>query len=195
MPHTFDAARFKRLMSAERRQELPPRPILEKIGLHPGQVFVDIGAGPGFFAIPAAEIVGPRGRVFGLDIAPVMAEELRKNAARKRAANIRVGIIPKTAAKLPPGADFYFLANVFHEVDDRKAYLRNIRRHMSASSRLVIIDYLKKKTKRGPRLSHRVPLKALRALLVETGFVVERIFRPNEMEYAVIARPAAGGHR
>lgn len=195
MPHMFEAARFKRLLSPERHEELPPRPVLEKIGLRAGHVFVDIGAGPGFFSLPAAEIVGPKGRVFGLDVARIMTDALKKYAARKKTTNIRVGIIAKTAEKLPTGADFYFLCNVFHEVDDRKAYLRNIRRHMAASSRLVIIDYLKKKTNRGPRLSDRVPLKTLRTLLVEAGFAVERVFRPNEMEYAVVARKAAGGRR
>jgi ubiquinone/menaquinone biosynthesis C-methylase UbiE len=195
MPHTFEAARFKRLLSPERHEELPPGPILEKIGLRPGQVFVDIGAGPGFFALPAAEIVGPEGRVWGLDISPVMTEALRKFAARKKAANIRVGIISKSAGKLPAGADYYFLANVFHEVDDRKAYLGNIRRRMSFSSRLVIIDFLKKKTRHGPPLVDRIPLRALKALLVDSGLAVERVFRPNEEEYAVVARRAAGGRR
>ena len=41
MPHKFHPARFKRLMSAERHKELPPGPILEQIGLRPGQTFVD----------------------------------------------------------------------------------------------------------------------------------------------------------
>ena len=60
MPRKSAAARSKRLMSAERRQEIPPERVLETIGLRPGQVFIDIGAGPGFFALPAAAAVGPR---------------------------------------------------------------------------------------------------------------------------------------
>jgi len=195
MPHKFETARFKRLMSAERREELPPGSILERIGLRSGQTFVDIGAGPGFFALPAAAIVGPKGRVFGLDVAQIMVDELRKNAARKKASNVETGLIPEAGAKLPNGADFYFLANVFHEVDDRGAYLRNLRKHMTGRSRLVIIDYLRKKTKHGPPLRDRVPLQTLRTFLAEAGFVVERVFRPNEMEYALIARRSSRGCR
>jgi ubiquinone/menaquinone biosynthesis C-methylase UbiE len=195
MPHKFHPTLFKRLMSAERRKELPPGPILEQIGLRPGQTFVDLGAGPGFFALPAAAIVGPKGRVFGLDIAPVMVEELRKNASRKKAANVEAGLIPETGAKLPVGADFYFLANVFHEIDDRTSYLRNIRRYMAAASRLVIIDFLKKKTKHGPPFCDRVPLQTLRAVMASAGFSVEKVFRPNEAEYALIARRTSGGRR
>ncbi|MCX6565192.1 MAG: class I SAM-dependent methyltransferase [Candidatus Aminicenantes bacterium] len=190
MPHKFEVARFKRLMSAERRKELPPKLVLGEIGLRPGQVFVDIGAGPGFFALPASAIVGPGGRVIGLDVSPVMVDELRKNAALKKAANIRTRTIPETGADFPAGADFYFLANVFHEIDDRTAYLRRIRSRMTARSRLVLIDFLKKKTKHGPPLRDRIPLRTIRSLLVASGFTVVRIFRPNEEEYGVVARRA-----
>jgi len=195
MAAKFDAARLKRLMSAERRTELPPGPILEKIGLRAGQTFADIGAGPGFFALPAAEIVGPQGRVFGLDVNEVMLVELRKNAARKKLSNIEICLIPEEGGGLPAGTDFYFLANVFHEIDDRTAYLRDLRKRMSERSRLVIIDFLKKKTKHGPPLPHRIPLQVLRELLAESGFAVERVFRPNDEEYGVVARRAQGGCR
>ncbi len=195
MPHKFESSRLKRLMSPERRKELPPVPILRQIGLRPGQTLVDIGAGPGFFSLPAAGIVGSEGRVIGLDVAPAMVEELRKNAARKKAFNIETGLIPEAGASFPPGADFYFLANVLHEIDDRRAYLRGLGKAMTASSRLVIIDFLKKKTQHGPPLSDRIPLQTLRTELAAGGLTVEKTFRPNKDEYMVIARRGTGKRR
>jgi len=190
MPQTFESVRFKRLMSAERRKRLPPVSVLREIGLGPGQTFVDIGAGPGFFALPAAEIVGFSGRVYGLDVSPFMLDKLRRNAARKNAANIRVRRIREAGVALPAGADFYFLANVFHEIEDKPAYLRNLRAAMAARSRLIIVDFLKKKTWGGPPLRERIPLRNMRALLAGAGFAVERVFRPNGDEYGIIARRA-----
>jgi len=190
MSHQYEPARFKRLMSAERRKELPPKLILGEIGLRLGQVFVDIGAGPGFFALPAAAIVGPGGRVIGLDVSPFMVRRLRENAARKKATNVLARRIPEAGPAFPAGADFYFLANVFHEIDDRTVYLRRIRSRMTARSRLVIIDFLKMKTKHGPPLRDRIPLRTLRSLLGVSGLAVERVFRPNEEEYGVVARRA-----
>jgi hypothetical protein len=58
---------------------------------------------------------------------------------------------------------------------------------MSAASRLVIIDFFRKKTEHGPPLRDRIPLRELRRLLAATGFKVERVFRPNGEEYGVIA--------
>ena len=45
-----------------------PEKILLQIGLNTGMTFVDIGCGYGFFSIPAAEIVGPSGKVICIDI-------------------------------------------------------------------------------------------------------------------------------
>jgi ubiquinone/menaquinone biosynthesis C-methylase UbiE len=190
MAHTYETARFKRLMSVERRKRLPPVPFLREIGLRPGQTFVDIGSGPGFFALPAAKMVGPSGRVFGLDVSPFMLDQLRRNAARKKAANVRIRRIPEAGVNFPTGADFYFLANVFHEIEDKPVYLRSLRAVMTARSRLVIVDFLKKKTWGGPPLRERIPLRTVRSLLTGTEFIVERAFRPNEDEYGIIARRA-----
>jgi len=188
MPEKYESARFKRLMSAERRRELPPERILGEIGLHRGQTLVDIGAGPGFFALPAAAIVGPTGRVVGLDVSPVMIEELRKNAARKKFNHLEARLAEETEKNLPAGADFYLMVNVFHELEDRSAYLRRIRTSMNASSRLVIVDFLKKKTPHGPPLGERIPFRAIGGIMTDAGFVVERVFRPNAFEYGVIVR-------
>lgn len=187
MPLRSEEARLKRLMSAERRRRLPPERILTEIGLAPGQTFVDVGAGPGYFALPAAGIVGPSGRVFGLDISPFMLDRLRRLAARRNATNVRARRIPEAGVRFPAGADFYFFANVFHDIEDKPVYLRNLRSSMSDRSRLVIIDFLRKKTEGGPPLCERIPLRTLRSLLALTGFAVERVFRPNADEYGIIA--------
>ncbi len=102
MPHKFDPARLARLMSDERRRELPPDRILLRAGLGAGQTLVDIGCGPGFFVLPAARIVGPRGRVIGLDTSPVMVAELRKNARAAGLANVRVARIAESSPKSLP---------------------------------------------------------------------------------------------
>lgn len=192
MPHRFEDARYERLMSAERRRRLPPESILHDIGLKPGQTFVDIGSGPGYFALPAARIVGRSGRVFGLDVSPFMLGHLRRLAAREKAPQVRVRKIPEAGVSFPSGADYYFLANVFHEIEDKAAYLRDLRTAMAVCSRLVIIDFFRKKTIGGPPLRDRIPLRTLRTLLADTGFAVERVFRPNEDEYGVIARRRPG---
>lgn len=47
--------------------------------LRPGSVFYDVGANIGFFAILAARLVGPTGRVVAFEPSPTNAEALRRN--------------------------------------------------------------------------------------------------------------------
>lgn len=188
--HKFNPADRSRLCSEDRLKRLPPARILNDIGLKLGDTLVDIGCGPGLFALAAASVVGPRGAVYGVDISPEMIDDLKRSAEALGLTNVRAMLTRETEARLPRGASFYFLVNVFHELADRPAYLRNIRRSMGPRSFLVIIDYFRKKTLHGPPLSERVPLKEAKALLAEQGLAVIRTWRVNEDEYGVIAGPA-----
>ena len=51
----------------ERRQWQDPEKILPSLGVAPGMVFIDVGCGDGYFALPAARRVGPQGKVYAVD--------------------------------------------------------------------------------------------------------------------------------
>ncbi len=190
----FNSAHLARLMSAERRRELPPDRILHQAGLAAGQTVVDIGAGPGFFALPAARIVGPRGRVVGLDISPVMIAELRKNTRVAGLSNVRAVRMAASSTEIPSGADLYLIVNALHEFDDPAAHLAVVRKAMIASSRLLIIDFFKKKKNMsGPPLAHRISLARIKTLLSSSGLEAIRTFRANADEYGVIAHRLGKG--
>ncbi len=48
--------------------------------LAPGETVVDLGSGAGFDALLAASMVGPDGRVVGIDMTPAMLAKARRNA-------------------------------------------------------------------------------------------------------------------
>ena len=82
----------------ERRKWQNPDSILASIGLNLGFTFVDVGCGEGFFSIPAAKIVGKKGRVFALDSDGEAIATLGKKASTKNLTNIeaRVGTAEDT---------------------------------------------------------------------------------------------------
>lgn len=48
--------------------------------LQPGDIVLDLGCGGGFDCFLAAKVVGPTGRVIGVDMTPEMIEKAQENA-------------------------------------------------------------------------------------------------------------------
>src|SRR5215207_4296419 len=48
--------------------------------LQPGETVVDLGCGAGFDTILAAQMVGSKGRVIGIDMTPALLQKARRNA-------------------------------------------------------------------------------------------------------------------
>jgi O-methyltransferase/aklanonic acid methyltransferase len=77
------------------------RRLVEIADPRPGQRVLDIGCGRGAALFPAANLVGPTGRVLGIDIAPAMVEEARREASRQGATNVDVRVLDGEAPDLP----------------------------------------------------------------------------------------------
>lgn len=57
------------------------RRLLTAAGIGPGMTVLDLGSGAGDLALLAAEVVGPTGRVLGVDMNPQILETARRRAA------------------------------------------------------------------------------------------------------------------
>jgi SAM-dependent methyltransferase len=78
--------------------------LLELGGVRPGQTVLDVGTGLGEPALTAAGVVGPAGRVVGVDISPSMLEVARRRAAAGGAGNIEFAVADLESIALPPGS-------------------------------------------------------------------------------------------
>lgn len=69
------------------------RQLVDLVDPQPGERVLDLGSGLGASALPAAERVGPTGRVLALDLAPAMVDGLSRRAAAAGHAHLeaRVG--------------------------------------------------------------------------------------------------------
>lgn len=72
----------------EWRTYFTPRRTLYAPGLRNGMSFADLGCGYGTFSIAAAKMVGKRGKVYAIDIDPVMLRIVRQGARSERLENI-----------------------------------------------------------------------------------------------------------
>jgi len=99
---------------------------LRSIGLKRGQIVLDFGCGKGHYTIPAAKVVGNKGKVYAMDKDRKDLNKLRRSA--KRIDNIEF-INKKTVVPLEDNCvDVVLCYDVIHYAKKRKVIYDEIRR-------------------------------------------------------------------
>ncbi|MEW5764891.1 MAG: class I SAM-dependent methyltransferase [Acidobacteriota bacterium] len=185
MTKKFNPAEVGRLESPERRRAMPPAGILRKIGLKRGMTFADVGAGTGFFSLPASRIVGPSGRVVALDVSKEMLEHL---IAKGPPGWVETKICGEASLPLADGAaDLVLACFVLHEAQDPVAFLRELGRVAKPRSPVVVMEWSKIRQKEGPPFEHRLHHHDVEALILQAGLCFRGMEFYNPSQYFAFA--------
>lgn len=167
----FPVRRRRLLLTAQRRRVMPPAKTLRALGLARGMCFLDVGCGPGYFAVPACGVVGKYGRVLACDVSPVMLREVRAGARARGYANLTARRCEGCLIPFPDAvADFALLAFVAHGVADLRALFGELRRALRRTGTLVAVEWHKRQMDMGPPHDARLAPAELTAELREAGF-------------------------
>ena len=129
--------------------------------IHAGETVIDIGSGAGFDALIASVIVGPTGRVIGIDMTEEMLHKARKGAHKMGAGHVEFQ--QGYADNLPLTEDFadVVISNgVLNLTPDKTKTLREWVRVLKPGGRLFIGDIL---------ISKPLPQEALDDISLWTG--------------------------
>ena len=111
--------------------------------LRPGEHVVDVGCGAGIDTIIAADMVGPEGRVTGVDMTPAMLEKARASVAAAGCTNVRLELGYAEQLPLEDGSVDVVISNgVMNLFPDKLAGLREMARVLKPTGRLQIGDIL-----------------------------------------------------
>lgn len=101
----------------------------QEIPVKEGMTVVDYGCRPGRYAVPAAEAVGPEGKVFAVDVHPLAVEATEKKARRESLTNLETVLVDGYDTGIESSsADLVMLLDALHMVGDRDAVLREVHR-------------------------------------------------------------------
>lgn len=171
MAHKFEEKNMNKLDNPRRREILPPKETLLKLGLSKGDTVADIGCGIGYFTFPAAEIVDVDGKVYALDTSKKMLDEVRKNITEKDINNIEAVKTAKNSFMIKDGIiTFALIVNVLHEIDEKESFADEVIRIIKDEGKIVIIEWIKKQTDFGPAIDHRIDEEEVKKLLIEKDF-------------------------
>ncbi len=108
-----------------------------------GERVVDIGSGAGLDSLIAAQMVGPSGRVIGVDMTKAMLERARKSASEAGLDNVEFRAGLAESLPVPDGwADVVISNGVLNLLPDKLAALQEMARVLKPGGRLQIGDIL-----------------------------------------------------
>jgi ubiquinone/menaquinone biosynthesis C-methylase UbiE len=116
--------------------------IVDALGLQAGMAVADIGAGTGLFTRLFAREVGPRGRVYAVDIAPDFVASIMETARARGLTNVEGVVNDPRDVHLPEASvDLAFLCDTYHHLEYPRSMLESIRRALKPGAQLVVVDF------------------------------------------------------
>lgn len=189
--HSFsDAAAWSKKFDDPKRDAWQkPLEVIQALKLKPDAIVADIGAGTGYFAVRFAHMV-PKGRVFGVDSEPDMVKFLSERAKREGLNNLTAVAADPGNPRLPEKADLVILVDVYHHIDKREAYFRQLQQSLKPGGQVAVIDF-KMDSPEGPPPKARIAPERVKKEMLSAGYALtqEHGFLPNQ--YFLVFQPAA----
>jgi precorrin-6B methylase 2 len=176
---------------SERESEENPEGALDAIGIKPGMVVADVGAGTGYMSLKMAKRVGPSGKVYSEDVQPEMLRRLRQNAAEAKLNNIQTVLGGEADPKLPPATlDLILLVDVYHEFSQPQKMLRKMREALKPDGRLVLLEYRKEDPAIPIRPEHKMSVQEVKLEVEAEGFHVSQVLETLPRQHIFILTKA-----
>ena len=184
--HRFDPRKLEKLNNPLRLKELPVKKIIKLANIDSPKVIIDLGAGTGFFSIPFSKI-NKQCKIYACDVSGVMIDWMHQNVVAKYK-----NIIPlKMKNNLVPLndniADFLFMINLHHELDNPDKTLQESYRLLKPEGKIAISDWKKEKTEHGPPVEIRYDPDVIKKQLSAAGFIRIRIYTGFINNFLIIA--------
>ena len=164
-----------------------------ELNLQKGTVFLDVACGKGAYALKAAEIVGPQGTVYAVDLWEDGISGLKTAIEAGGRPNIKAiwGDASRHIPVANQSVDVVLLATVLHDfVEDQTAdgVLQEIVRVIKANATLAIMEFKKVDGPPGPPKNIRLTPAETDRILAAYGFRKERLIDVGPYNYLLILR-------
>jgi precorrin-6B methylase 2 len=150
-----DPKEFVKTFEGESREVFNARKeIVKACKLKPGAAVADVGAGTGLFTRLLAGEVGPKGKVYAVDIAANFLEHVTKTCKQAKITNVETVKCTARSCELKEGSiDVAFVCDTYHHFEFPQRTLASIHKALRPKGQLIVVDF------------HRIPNKSRKWIL------------------------------
>ena len=180
--HKDPAAYIAALEDPKRDAYQKPHEVMEALGIKPGEMIADIGAGSGYFTVRLAHHVGESGRVYAVDVSPDMIRHLHTRVRDMKLLNVSPILAPPDDPLLPERVNRFMIVDVWHHIEDQAGYLAKMKEKLKPRGQVIMIDFHKRDLPVGPPLEMKIAREDLIRQMETHGFrvVKEHTFLPYQ---------------
>ena len=170
-----------------------PAKNISVLGVDPGMLVADFGAGSGAYTIAIARALRGSGRVYAVDVQKDLLRRI-KTETHSRGLDSVVEIIwgdveERGGSKIADGAvDLVLLSNLLFQLPDKRAALIEARRILKPTGRVAIIEWSDSFGGMGPHKDDVVKRDVALELVSSNGFEFVHGFAAGAHHYGLIVR-------
>ncbi|MHB8651545.1 MAG: class I SAM-dependent methyltransferase [Minisyncoccota bacterium] len=170
-----------------------PQKIVREVGIVPGMVVADFGAGAGAYTLAAAKVLQGKGKVYAVEVQKELVTAVSRAAQEQHLGIIEVvwgDIEHEKGSKLREGiVDVVFICNVLFQATEKKGIAREAMRILKYGGCAVIIDWAGSFGGVGPQAGQLVRLDEARRIFESERFVYDKpIFDAGAHHYGFIMK-------
>ena len=176
----------------ERQQEERGDLLLRELGLKPGMMVADIGAGTGYYARRMAPLVGSGnsgGVVYATDVQPEMMQMLADGARKAGLTNIKPVLGGLQSVNLPDNSiDLAIMVDVYHELEYPFEVVESLVRALKPGGRIAYVEYRLEDPRVPIKTAHKMSEAQVRKEAAAHALVWERTANTLPWQHVVILR-------
>ena len=173
----------------EREAEEAPSRAIAALGIAPGSIVADVGAGSGYYTVRLSQVVGPKGRVVATDLQPGMLDLIRKKVDQLGLTNVTLIQGRPDEPNLPAATfDAIVMVDVYHELASPQVFVRKLREALKPTGRLVLIEFRLEDPRVPIREVHKMSVAQVRQELGADGFQIEKVIDVLPWQHIIVLK-------
>jgi ubiquinone/menaquinone biosynthesis C-methylase UbiE len=154
-----------------------PQELIKQLNLPDGGQVADIGCHEGYMTVKLAKAVGPKGKVYAVEIDQSRLDKLKNHLAERKITNVNLVKGDYDNPKLPvQSLDAVIILDTYHEMDDHDQILQHVKAALKTGGRIVICEPIaedrKNKTRKEQENRHELGLNYALEDLTKAGFQI-----------------------